>query len=111
MKTTRTFIPADRYAYDFGPCSYANGFAQIDTAQDASYFGTWASPVARKIVSYCEGDVTIHEAETDDEFATALRQIDEWNVANGHGNARIDPGFDPAMKTAFQAIGLADMLH
>lgn len=111
MKTTRSFQPADRYAFDFGPCSYANGFAQIDTAQDASYFGTWASPAARKIVSYAEGDVTIHEAESDEEFAAAVRQIDEWNVQHGYGNARIDPGFDPAMRAAFEAVGLADMIH
>lgn len=111
MKTRRFFAQADRYVFDFGPCSYKEGFAQVDTAQDASYFGTWASPTARKIVSYAEGDVTIHEAETDEEFVAELRRIDEWNVANGHGNARIDPGFDPAMKAAFEAIGLGDMLH
>ena len=44
MKTTRAFAPADRCVYDFGPCSTANDWAQIDTAQDASYFGTWANP-------------------------------------------------------------------
>ncbi len=40
MKITREFAPADRYTYDFGLCSYENGWAQVDTAQDASYFGT-----------------------------------------------------------------------
>ena len=39
MKITREFAPADRYVYDFGLCSYKNGCAQVDTAQDASYFG------------------------------------------------------------------------
>lgn len=28
-----------------------------------------------------------------------------------YGPARIDPGFDPAMKAAFEGLGLADMLH
>lgn len=111
MKTTRQFLPSDRYAFDFGPCSYTNGFAQIDTSQDASYFGTWASPATMKVVSYCEGDVTIHEAESVSEFAAVLRRIDEWNVAQGHGRARIDPGSDPAMRRAFEALGLGDMLH
>ena len=44
MKITREFGPGDRYVYDFGLCSYENGWAQVDTAQDASYFGTWANP-------------------------------------------------------------------
>ena len=55
--------------------------------------------------------MTTHEAETPEEFAEALRGIDLWHVAHGYGNARIDPGFDPAMKAAFEALGLADMLH
>ena len=32
MKITREFCPGDRYAYDFGLCSYENGWAQVDTA-------------------------------------------------------------------------------
>ena len=38
MKITREFCPADRYTYDFGLRSYEKGWAQVDTAQDASYF-------------------------------------------------------------------------
>ena len=42
MKITRDFRPlSDRYSIDCGRCSYANGFAQIDTKQDAVWFGTW----------------------------------------------------------------------
>lgn len=111
MKVTRQHVPADRYLYDFGPCSYENGFAQIDTSQDASYFGTWANPSSLVIFSYCEGDTTHMQCETAEEFAAELRAIDSWNVKQGHGHARIDPGFDPAMKAAFQSTGLADLLH
>ena len=32
MKITREFCPDDRYVYDFGLCSYENGWAQVDTA-------------------------------------------------------------------------------
>ena len=39
MKTTTDFRPlSDRYEFDCGPCSYANGFAQVDTQQDAPYY-------------------------------------------------------------------------
>ena len=112
METKRLFEPdTDRYAFDFGPCSYENGFAQVDTAQDASYFGTWCSPQARTVVSYAEGDITIKVAETDEEFVTEIRELVAWNEGHGHGPARIDPGFSPDMKAQFERIGIADLLH
>ena len=63
------------------------------------------------IFSYCEGDTTLKEAASPEEFAAELREIDAWNRANGYGPARIDPGFDPAMKVAFERLGLDEMLH
>jgi hypothetical protein len=53
----------------------------------------------------------LKEAGSPEEFATELREIDAWNRAHGHGPARIDPGFDPAMMVVFERLGLADMLH
>ena len=111
MKVTRKFAPADRYTYDFGLCSFENGWAQVDTAQDASYFGTWANPTRLTIFSYFEGDRTLKEAASPEEIAAELREIDAWNRAYGYGPARIDPGFNPGMKVAFEALGLMDMLH
>ena len=111
MKISREFCPGNRYTYDFGLCSYEKGWAQIDTAQDASYFGTWANPARLMTFSYCEGDTILKETGSPEEFAVELREIDAWNWAQGHGPARIDPEFDPAMKAAFEAFGLADLLH
>ena len=85
--------------------------AQVDTAQDASSFGTWASPTCLMIYNFCEGDTTSKDGASPEEVATKLREIDAWNRANGYGPASIDPGFDPAMKAAFEGLGLADMLH
>ena len=51
------------------------------------------------------------EAASPEEFVAEPRQIDAWNRAHGYGPARIDPGFDPAMKAAFVALGLEEMLH
>jgi hypothetical protein len=53
----------------------------------------------------------LKEAGSPEEFAAELREIDVRNRAHGYGPARIDPGFDPAMKAAFEGLGLADMLH
>lgn len=111
MKVTHEFCPRDRYVYDFGLCSYEGGWAQVDTAQDASYFGTWANPIWLLIFNYCEGDTTLKEAASSEEFAAELWEIDAWNRAHGYGLARIDLGFNPAMKVVFEGLGLADMLH
>ena len=112
MKTTRDFRPlSDRYSFDFGPCSSANGFAQIDTKQDASYFGYWGSPGARTIVNFAEGDLTTTVCETDAEFADKLRELAKWNDEAGYGPMKIDPGRDDGLRRAFQTLGLADLLH
>ena len=62
------------------------------------------------IFSYCEGDTTLKAAGSPDEFAEELREIDAWNRDHGYGPARIDPGFDPAMKAAFERFGVVDIL-
>ena len=82
MKTERSFNPmTDRYAFDFTRCTADKGFAQVDTGQDASYFGTWANPFDFKIVTYCEGDITIETAESADEFRSALLRVKQFWTA------------------------------
>ena len=112
MNTIRDFRPlSDRYSFDLGPCSYANGFAQIDTKQDASWFGGWCSPGARTIVNFSEGDVTTTVCDTDAEFAAQIRELARWNVEQGHGPMKIDPGHGDVLRHAFEKLGLADLLH
>jgi hypothetical protein len=110
MKTVRDFKPADRYVYDFGLCSWKNGFAQIDTSQDAHYFGTWASPDRLLIVCYCEGDINIKTADNKEEFIAELRALKAWNEENGYSFG-IDPGDDEALAAKFCGMGLSDLLH
>ncbi len=111
MKIIRSFEPGDHYSYDFDLCSCARGWAQVDTAQDASWFSTCASPAECTIVNFAEGDVTRTVCDTDEESAAALREVDRWNQGHGYSPARIDPRFDPALKAAFEAVGLGDLLH
>ena len=107
MTKTTEHCPADRYLYDFGPC---RDFAQVDTCQDASYFGIWACPTRRVIFSYCEGDCTTTECDTDEEFRAEIHRIRDF--ANSVGTFRgIDPGLSPAKVEAWTAIGLAELLH
>lgn len=111
MKTITEFYPGDRYIYDFRLCTTEKGYAQVDTDQDASYYGTWASPDKRTIVNYCEGDLTVQIADTPEEFATALRDLKKWLDGFGYRFIGIDPGFDEALAAKFCDLGLADLLH
>lgn len=105
------FAPADRYLYDFGACSYAKGWAQMDTRQDASYYGNWVSPVRRELFSYCEGDTTLTRCDTDGEFAAAVREAANWHKQSGYWLG-IDPGFKKdGFREKFEALGLGDLLH
>ena len=112
MKTIQNFRPlSDRYRFDFGSCSYANGFAQIDTRQDAPYYGTWCSPAGRTIVNFSEGDLTTTVCETDAEFVGQLRELARWNDERGYGPMKIDPGSGEELRQAFEKLGVADLLH
>lgn len=113
MKTTRAFLDGDRYHFDWVTCSSSKGFAQVDTYQDASYFGTWANPTTRTIICFCEGDLTVQEAETDAEFCEALRAIKTWNTEHGGdgGFKGIDTMCRPEITEAFVALGLQDLLQ
>ena len=67
MRITRDFKPmSDRYGFDFGPCSTANGFAQIDTRQDAStvdHAGRLLDCAAYKLGDY-ESYIGLNEHDT-----------------------------------------------
>jgi hypothetical protein len=104
------FAPADRYVYDFRACIDAKGWAQVDTKQDASYYGTWTSPSRREIFIYCEGDTTLVRCSTDDECRAQLREVVDWNKNAGYWLG-IDPGLSPEFKEQFIVLGFEDALH
>lgn len=101
----------NRYSFDFGCCSPSEGWAQIDTEQDASYYGVWAHPIEMKVFSFVEGDITLKEAETLEEFVAELRSIESFEVSQGRKPARIDPGLNEDRIRAFKEMGLESMMH
>jgi hypothetical protein len=114
MNIERKFLPLGRYHFDMGACSIGAGFAQVDTRQDAPYFGQWINPFTREIVSYCEGDVTRQICETDAEFVQAVRELEAWTNEHGYGPLGIDPGVSgrsQGLINQFQALGLGELLH
>jgi hypothetical protein len=112
MEIERKFeMYADRYKYDMGMCCASEGFAQVDTTQDASYFGTWANPFTLQIVSYCEGDVTIETGKNNRDFIQGILRLIAWNIAGGYWRG-IDPGWYPeAIALRFTQLGLGMHLH
>ena len=104
--TERTFANSgDRYEID---CLLVPaGWAQLDTAQDASYHGVWAHPGHQTVVSYCEGDITRFHADTAEEFVAEVRRIAAWHERMD-GWLKIDPC--NGSKEAWQALGLGGLL-
>lgn len=111
MQKLRTFnSQGDRYVYDWGLCSSRNGWAQVDTKQDASYFGIWTNPTAFKIFQYTEGDEYLTTCENAEEYKTELLALIDWQKQAGYWKG-IDAGFDDKLKQAFVDLGLSEYLH
>ena len=111
MKTKRSFAQCDRYKFDFDICSPSKGWAQVDTDQDASYFGTWANPSSLEIMNYCEGDITHQTADTGAEFLAELEQIKAWNDDQGGRFLGIDPMLNAGIELDFRELGAGHLLH
>ena len=102
---------ADRYKYDFGNMRLSNGWAQVDSRQDASYYGQWANPIERKLFSYCEGDTTLTECDTDEDFKKAFFEMIDWNKQAGYWIGLDAGGRVGAVAKRFIELGFGDLLH
>lgn len=112
MQTIREFTHnGDRYMFDFSLCTTSKGFAQLDTSQDAWYFGMWANPFDFKIVNYAEGDIVVQIADSIKEFCDEIRNIKSSYERYGHRFLGIDPGFNKDLTLRFISLGLGDLLH
>jgi hypothetical protein len=101
---------ADRYKYDFRNCTPADGWAQLDTRQDASYFGNWINPLTLQLMSYCEGDTTFTQCHDRADFIATARECVQWHQDAGYFIG-IDGMRDPAIIAAFTEMGLGELLH
>ena len=107
MKTTQEFLSdGARYQFDFGECSYQNGYCQLDSTEDAWYYGHWSNPDELKIVGYIEGDVYRHQFDNLEELIEWLQEFKDSGYFKG-----IDPGLDPKMAHKFFNLGLNEYVH
>lgn len=112
----RSFNPmTDRYAFDFKRCTYADGWFQVDTYQDAGYFGIWTNPTLRQIVTYAEGDITKVLCDTDEEYAEQVRDCcDHYTDGTERWpHAKIDAGLKnrEVSVARFTELGLKRYIH
>jgi hypothetical protein len=111
MKRTTGFeAMGDRYKYDFNQCHFKKGWAQLDTRQDASYFGNWLNPITFEHFSYCEGDLTHIQCESAEEFKNWVIETVNWHKERGYFIG-IDGMCDEKIISAFKALGLEEFLH
>ena len=112
MKRIEEFLMnGDRYYFDFGECSHHIGFAQIDTSQDAPYFGIWTNPTTLTTVSYIEGDVIRETAESVDEYVKYIRKMVADYEKMGRPVKGIDPMLNDDISNRLKEIGLGDLIH
>ena len=82
-------------------------WAQVDTDQDAWYFGHWANPVTWSIVSYAEGDLVVLRCDTAEEFCSELYAMATWH-ATQDSYLRIDP--KEKHKSLWLELGLGPLM-
>ena len=104
---TPVWAHVNRHTFDFG---LDRGWAQLDTEQDAPYYGGWTNPTERAILTYVEGDIEYRSFPNEEEYAAALREWVDW--AKG---ARCFSGIDgmcrPKLIDHLKRLGFADALH
>ena len=101
---------SERYKYDFRLCTPAEGWAQLDTKQDASYFGNWINPLTFTLFSYCEGDTTLTECEDEADFIATVRECVQWHSESDYFLG-IDGMCSAPIIEAFTRMNLAEFLH
>lgn len=85
-------------------------YAQLDTSEDASWYGNWASAQRRTLVSYAEGDCCITKCDTDIEFLQEFNSFLEFCNRIGYEFKGIDAGIDPDL-SPWTRVGLAAFIH
>ena len=84
-------------------------WGQMDTAQDAWYYGMWTSPAERRVIEFAEGDISDTVCTTDREYVDAVRAAVEFHQRNESWKW-IDPWRD-AVRDSLEKLGLGNLLH
>lgn len=108
MHREDSFHIGDRYYFDFEACKNSNGWCQIDTEQDASYYGNWINPAALKAVTFAEGDLAQISFE---HFAEMTAWMERFAAHPGLGFLGLDPGLNETTIAACKERGYDRFFH
>jgi len=97
-----TFFEDDinRYCFD------NKGYAQLDTTEDAWYYGHWIDFKNLKIISYAEGDVSIETCENKEEFKELLKKTVDFLKFKTESFKGIDLMCNEKIINDFNKLGL-----
>ena len=98
----------DRYAFDFALMP-TRQWAQIDTTEDASYYGIWTCPAQRRIISFAEGDITDTRCTSDPEYLAELEKHYQFHRRQSSWKG-IDAPY-PEVEKGLKAVGAGYMLY
>lgn len=110
MKKTHEHCPGSRYIYDFKLFEQKNGWTQLDTKNDAEYYGNWANPFKLIIFSYVEGDCSLTQCENEEEFIAEVREMEKSMNRLQYGLA-IDAMMNKEAEEKWKSLGFGDLLY
>jgi hypothetical protein len=112
MVKTESYYNGTRYSFDRS--LLPKGYYQIDTSEDAYYYGNWINPIERKRVAFAEGDLREIQYESDEEMVQGLKEMDAWEKEHsGSKGIKIDLGWhvDEKATELFKKLELSHLLY
>jgi hypothetical protein len=107
MKVETSFVAnQERYLYDFYLCTTDKGWAQVDTRQDAWYFGCWLNPFTLEFLQFAEGDVKLVTFDSNQEMQEFFKGNYWKEYLKG-----IDPGLNKELEEKLIEVGLKEFVH
>ena len=110
MEIKKSFANCDRFIFDFNYCHFKKGYAQLDTTEDAHYFGNWVNFKSLELITYCEGDITINKCDDVDEFKKQLFKVVTW-YKNNNTYKGIDLMDSKEIKEDFKKLNLDNSFY
>jgi hypothetical protein len=68
-------MDGERYPVDF---EGGRDWYQIDSPQDAPYYGQWTNPVTLQQLEYAEGDITLLQCETVEQYKAEMQRRQQF---------------------------------
>ena len=84
-------------------------WGQVETGADAAWWGVWAEPFVRVIVTYAEGDIDHVACHDDHEFEAELREVQRFALEHNTWKG-IDTNSDSTARR-FADAGVSDLLY